>query len=138
MLFGILNGVSIGLLQLESWNSILLEFYQMTKLAIIPFTVLLETLFPEEAIQKRLNVSSRHQAALTSQETAISSSNSLLLCQEPLGGSIPHQKERLCIQIFFKNILGIYPVPISLLLVFSSSDYIHTHMERVTESNIYP
>ncbi|PQQ10783.1 hypothetical protein Pyn_38777 [Prunus yedoensis var. nudiflora] len=44
MLFGILNGISIGLLNLSlGFNSI--GFYQMTKLAIIPFTVLLETLF---------------------------------------------------------------------------------------------
>ncbi|KAF7823386.1 UDP-xylose transporter 1 [Senna tora] len=44
MLFGILNGVSIGFLNLSlGFNSI--GFYQMTKLAIIPFTVLLETLF---------------------------------------------------------------------------------------------
>lgn len=44
VLFGILNGVSIGFLNLSlGFNSI--GFYQMTKLAIIPFTVLLETLF---------------------------------------------------------------------------------------------
>ncbi|XP_009804491.1 UDP-xylose transporter 1-like isoform X1 [Nicotiana tabacum] len=44
MLFGILNGVSIGFLNLSlGFNSI--GFYQMTKLAIIPFTVLLETIF---------------------------------------------------------------------------------------------
>ncbi|GAY38385.1 hypothetical protein CUMW_036290 [Citrus unshiu] len=44
MLFGILNGISIGLLNLSlGFNSV--GFYQMTKLAIIPFTVLLETLF---------------------------------------------------------------------------------------------
>ncbi|KAK6144388.1 hypothetical protein DH2020_021208 [Rehmannia glutinosa] len=43
ILFGILNGVSIGFLNLSlGFNSI--GFYQMTKLAIIPFTVLLETL----------------------------------------------------------------------------------------------
>ncbi|KAL0922545.1 hypothetical protein M5K25_006536 [Dendrobium thyrsiflorum] len=42
--FGILNGCSIGLLNLSlGFNSV--GFYQMTKLAIIPFTVLLETLF---------------------------------------------------------------------------------------------
>uniref|UniRef100_A0A0D6R5V3 Sugar phosphate transporter domain-containing protein n=1 Tax=Araucaria cunninghamii TaxID=56994 RepID=A0A0D6R5V3_ARACU len=42
--FGILNGVSIGLLNLcLGFNSV--GFYQMTKLAIIPCTVLLETLF---------------------------------------------------------------------------------------------
>ncbi|XP_037468272.1 uncharacterized protein LOC119340464 isoform X2 [Triticum dicoccoides] len=37
--FGFLNGISIGLLNL------CLGFYQMTKLAIIPFTMLLETIF---------------------------------------------------------------------------------------------
>ncbi|KAG5603132.1 hypothetical protein H5410_034502 [Solanum commersonii] len=42
--FGILNGSSIGLLNLSlGFNSV--GFYQMTKLAIIPCTVLLETLF---------------------------------------------------------------------------------------------
>ncbi|XXG86009.1 hypothetical protein AAC387_Pa11g1001 [Persea americana] len=42
--FGVLNGVSIGLLNLSlGFNSV--GFYQMTKLAIIPCTVLLETLF---------------------------------------------------------------------------------------------
>ncbi|KAF7153897.1 hypothetical protein RHSIM_Rhsim01G0242700 [Rhododendron simsii] len=42
--FGILNGTSIGLLNLSlGFNSV--GFYQMTKLAIIPFTVLLETIF---------------------------------------------------------------------------------------------
>ncbi|PKA51858.1 putative membrane protein [Apostasia shenzhenica] len=42
--FGILNGCSIGLLNLSlGFNSV--GFYQMTKLAIIPCTVLLETLF---------------------------------------------------------------------------------------------
>lgn len=42
--FGILNGASIGLLNLSlGFNSV--GFYQMTKLAIIPCTVLLETLF---------------------------------------------------------------------------------------------
>ncbi|GER49580.1 nucleotide/sugar transporter family protein [Striga asiatica] len=42
--FGILNGTSIGLLNLSlGFNSV--GFYQMTKLAIIPCTVLLETLF---------------------------------------------------------------------------------------------
>ncbi|KAG0475820.1 hypothetical protein HPP92_012661 [Vanilla planifolia] len=44
VLFGILNGTSIGLLNLSlGFNSI--GFYQMTKLAIIPFTVMLETIF---------------------------------------------------------------------------------------------
>ncbi|XP_052184264.1 UDP-xylose transporter 3-like [Diospyros lotus] len=42
--FGILNGSSIGLLNLSlGFNSV--GFYQMTKLAIIPCTVLLETIF---------------------------------------------------------------------------------------------
>ncbi|KAE8688514.1 hypothetical protein F3Y22_tig00110984pilonHSYRG00162 [Hibiscus syriacus] len=42
--FGILNGMSIGLLNLSlGFNSV--GFFQMTKLAIIPCTVLLETLF---------------------------------------------------------------------------------------------
>lgn len=42
--FGILNGASIGLLNLSlGFNSV--SFYQMTKLAIIPCTVLLQTLF---------------------------------------------------------------------------------------------
>jgi len=72
-----------------------------------------------------------HTAALP--VSPISSSNSL--CIRPLGGSIPHHKERLCIQIFFTS-LGIYPIPISLMFVFSCSDYIYTH-EKVTES-IYP
>ncbi|KAJ1425950.1 putative membrane protein [Sesbania bispinosa] len=44
MLFGFLNGISIGFLNLSlGFNSV--GFYQMTKLAIIPFTVLLETIF---------------------------------------------------------------------------------------------
>ncbi|XP_044431358.1 uncharacterized protein [Triticum aestivum] len=37
--FGFLNGISIGL------HNLCLGFYQMTKLAIIPFTMLLETIF---------------------------------------------------------------------------------------------
>lgn len=42
--FGILNGISIGLLNLSlGFNSV--GFYQMTKLAIIPCTVFLETVF---------------------------------------------------------------------------------------------
>ncbi|KAL5974770.1 hypothetical protein ACLOJK_031441 [Asimina triloba] len=41
--FGVLNGISIGLLNLSlGFNSV--GFYQMTKLAIIPCTVLIETL----------------------------------------------------------------------------------------------
>nr|XP_029122631.1 UDP-xylose transporter 3 isoform X2 [Elaeis guineensis] len=64
--FGILNGISIGLLNLSlGFNSV--GFYQMTKLAIIPCTVLLETLFFRKrfssyqmtnTIQKRFKVSS--------------------------------------------------------------------------------
>ncbi|KAF5799461.1 hypothetical protein HanXRQr2_Chr07g0304771 [Helianthus annuus] len=51
--FGILNGISIGLLNLSlGFNSV--GFYQMTKLAIIPCTVLLETLFFSK--QFRLNL----------------------------------------------------------------------------------
>ncbi|KAG6519782.1 hypothetical protein ZIOFF_023290 [Zingiber officinale] len=42
--FGVLNGISIGLLNLSlGFNSV--GFYQMTKLAIIPCTVFLETAF---------------------------------------------------------------------------------------------
>ncbi|CAH9090681.1 unnamed protein product [Cuscuta europaea] len=56
--FGMLNGTSIGLLNLSlGFNSV--GFYQMTKLAIIPCTVLLETLF------FRKNFSRNVQVALT-------------------------------------------------------------------------
>ncbi|XP_062082104.1 UDP-xylose transporter 1 [Humulus lupulus] len=56
MLFGILNGVSIGLLNLSlGFNSI--GFYQMTKLAIIPFTVLLETLFLKKQFSQKIKLS---------------------------------------------------------------------------------
>ncbi|OAY51603.1 UDP-xylose transporter 1 [Manihot esculenta] len=56
MLFGILNGVSIGLLNLSlGFNSI--GFYQMTKLAIIPFTVLLETLFFKKYFSQNIKCS---------------------------------------------------------------------------------
>ncbi|PKI54672.1 UDP-xylose transporter 3 [Punica granatum] len=49
--FGILNGISIGLLNLSlGFNSV--GFYQMTKLAIIPCTVLLETLFFRKQFSK--------------------------------------------------------------------------------------
>ena len=42
--FAVLNGVSVGFLNLSlAYNSV--GFYQMTKLAIIPLTVLLQTLF---------------------------------------------------------------------------------------------
>ncbi|KAF5199019.1 Udp-xylose transporter [Thalictrum thalictroides] len=54
--FGILNGVSIGLLNLSlGFNSI--GFYQMTKLAIIPFTVLLETIFLKKQFSQKIKLS---------------------------------------------------------------------------------
>ncbi|CAH2060304.1 unnamed protein product, partial [Thlaspi arvense] len=53
VLFGLLNGISIGLLNLSlGFNSI--GFYQMTKLAIIPFTVLLETLFFNKKFSRKI------------------------------------------------------------------------------------
>ncbi|XP_010264662.1 PREDICTED: uncharacterized membrane protein At1g06890-like isoform X1 [Nelumbo nucifera] len=56
MLFGILNGVSIGLLNLSlGFNSV--GFYQMTKLAIIPFTVLLETVFLKKQFSQKIKFS---------------------------------------------------------------------------------
>lgn len=56
VLFGILNGVSIGLLNLSlGFNSI--GFYQMTKLAIIPFTVLLETAFLKKQFSRKIKFS---------------------------------------------------------------------------------
>ncbi|PIN07662.1 Glucose-6-phosphate/phosphate and phosphoenolpyruvate/phosphate antiporter [Handroanthus impetiginosus] len=56
MLFGILNGVSIGLLNLSlGFNSI--GFYQMTKLAIIPFTVMLETIFLKKQFSQKIKFS---------------------------------------------------------------------------------
>ncbi|MFQ6638877.1 hypothetical protein Gotur_015542 [Gossypium turneri] len=56
VLFGILNGVSIGLLNLSlGFNSI--GFYQMTKLAIIPFTVLLETIFLKKQFSQNIKLS---------------------------------------------------------------------------------
>ncbi|XP_047940602.1 UDP-xylose transporter 1 [Salvia hispanica] len=55
-MFGMLNGISIGLLNLSlGFNSI--GFYQMTKLAIIPFTVLLETLFFKKQFSKNIKLS---------------------------------------------------------------------------------
>ncbi|KAE8732997.1 T6D22.12 isoform 1 [Hibiscus syriacus] len=55
MLFGLLNGVSIGLLNLSlGFNSI--GFYQMTKLAIIPFTVLLETIFLKKQFSQMIKL----------------------------------------------------------------------------------
>ncbi|KAG0477566.1 hypothetical protein HPP92_012285 [Vanilla planifolia] len=56
VLFGILNGTSIGLLNLSlGFNSI--GFYQMTKLAIIPFTVMLETIFLKKKFSWDIKVS---------------------------------------------------------------------------------
>ncbi|KAF6167843.1 hypothetical protein GIB67_027621 [Kingdonia uniflora] len=56
VLFGILNGTSIGLLNLSlGFNSI--GFYQMTKLAIIPFTVLLETIFLNKQFSQKIKLS---------------------------------------------------------------------------------
>lgn len=56
VLFGILNGVSIGFLNLSlGFNSI--GFYQMTKLAIIPFTVLLETIFLKKHFSRKIKLS---------------------------------------------------------------------------------
>nr|GMD22383.1 uncharacterized membrane protein At1g06890 [Ipomoea batatas] len=53
--FGILNGTSIGLLNLSlGFNSV--GFYQMTKLAIIPCTVLLETLFFRKKVHRKVQV----------------------------------------------------------------------------------
>lgn len=54
--FGILNGISIGLLNLcLGFNSV--GFYQMTKLAIIPCTVLLETLFFQKDFSRKIQFS---------------------------------------------------------------------------------
>lgn len=54
--FGILNGISIGLLNLSlGFNSV--GFYQMTKLAIIPCTVLLETLFLGKTFSRTIQLS---------------------------------------------------------------------------------
>ncbi|PSR86232.1 Triose-phosphate transporter domain protein [Actinidia chinensis var. chinensis] len=54
--FGILNGTSIGLLNLSlGFNSV--GFYQMTKLAIIPCTVLLETVFFRKQFSRNVQFS---------------------------------------------------------------------------------
>ncbi|OAY70445.1 uncharacterized membrane protein At1g06890 [Ananas comosus] len=54
--FGILNGISIGLLNLSlGFNSV--GFYQMTKLAIIPCTILLETLFFRKRFSRSIQFS---------------------------------------------------------------------------------
>ncbi|XP_010934333.1 UDP-xylose transporter 1 isoform X1 [Elaeis guineensis] len=54
--FGLLNGTSIGFLNLSlGFNSI--GFYQMTKLAIIPFTVLLETIFLKKKFSRSIKLS---------------------------------------------------------------------------------
>ncbi|KAK9682690.1 hypothetical protein RND81_10G089500 [Saponaria officinalis] len=51
--FGILNGISIGLLNLSlGFNSV--GFYQMTKLAIIPCTVFLETVFLQKKFSRSI------------------------------------------------------------------------------------
>ncbi|WOL04323.1 hypothetical protein Cni_G13044 [Canna indica] len=56
VVFGVLNGMSIGFLNLSlGFNSI--GFYQMTKLAIIPFTVLLETVFLKKKFSKSIRLS---------------------------------------------------------------------------------
>ncbi|CAO2199167.1 unnamed protein product, partial [Urochloa humidicola] len=54
--FGVLNGISIGLLNLSlGFNSV--GFYQMTKLAIIPCTVILETLFFRKKFSRNIKLS---------------------------------------------------------------------------------
>lgn len=54
--FGILNGISIGFLNLcLGFNSV--GFYQMTKLAIIPCTVLLETVFLRKIFSRQIQSS---------------------------------------------------------------------------------
>uniref|UniRef100_A0A452YG51 Sugar phosphate transporter domain-containing protein n=1 Tax=Aegilops tauschii subsp. strangulata TaxID=200361 RepID=A0A452YG51_AEGTS len=54
--FGFLNGISIGLLNLcLGFNSV--GFYQMTKLAIIPFTMLLETIFLSKKFSQSIKAS---------------------------------------------------------------------------------
>nr|BAB41206.1 putative glucose-6-phosphate/phosphate-tranlocat or [Oryza sativa Japonica Group] len=54
--FGVLNGISIGLLNLSlGFNSV--GFYQMTKLAIIPCTVILETLFFRKKFSRSIQLS---------------------------------------------------------------------------------
>ncbi|KAH7435268.1 hypothetical protein KP509_06G056800 [Ceratopteris richardii] len=53
--FGLLNGISIGLLNLcLGFNSV--GFYQMTKLAIIPCTVLLETVFLRKVFSRKIQM----------------------------------------------------------------------------------
>eukprot|EP00243_Klebsormidium_subtile_P002732 TRINITY_DN15529_c0_g1_i1.p1 TRINITY_DN15529_c0_g1~~TRINITY_DN15529_c0_g1_i1.p1 ORF type:complete len:348 (+),score=66.76 TRINITY_DN15529_c0_g1_i1:263-1306(+) len=54
--FGILNGASIGLLNLSlGFNSV--GFYQMTKLAIIPFTVFFETILFGKHFSRQVQLS---------------------------------------------------------------------------------
>ncbi|THU54718.1 hypothetical protein C4D60_Mb10t28090 [Musa balbisiana] len=54
--FGVLNGISIGLLNLSlGFNSV--GFYQMTKLAIIPCTVFLETVFLAKKFSRSIQLS---------------------------------------------------------------------------------
>ncbi|KMZ70695.1 putative membrane protein [Zostera marina] len=56
MSFGVLNGISIGLLNLSlGFNSV--GFYQMTKLAIIPCTVVLEVLFFAKKFSRKIQFS---------------------------------------------------------------------------------
>ncbi|XP_052184086.1 UDP-xylose transporter 3 [Diospyros lotus] len=56
MAFGVLNGTSIGLLNLSlGFNSV--GFYQMTKLAIIPCTVILETIFFRKKFSRKVQLS---------------------------------------------------------------------------------
>jgi len=54
--FGALNGISIGFLNLSlGFNSV--GFYQMTKLAIIPCTILLEVLFFSKIFSRNIQLS---------------------------------------------------------------------------------
>ncbi|KAI3925045.1 hypothetical protein MKW98_009695 [Papaver atlanticum] len=54
--FGVLNGISIGLLNLSlGFNSV--GFYQMTKLAIIPCTVFLQTIFFQKKFSRSIQFS---------------------------------------------------------------------------------
>ncbi|KAG8054937.1 hypothetical protein GUJ93_ZPchr0001g30918 [Zizania palustris] len=53
--FGILNGISIGLLNLSlGFNSV--GFYQVTKLAIIPCTICLETIFFRKTFSRSIQM----------------------------------------------------------------------------------
>ncbi|KAJ6395342.1 hypothetical protein OIU77_020576 [Salix suchowensis] len=178
ILFGILNGVSIGLLNLSlGFNSI--GFYQMTKLAIIPFTVLLETLFLKKqfsqkiklslfvllagvgiasvtdlqlnfvgtvlsllaiittcvgqiltsTIQKRLNVSSTQLLYQSAPFQA-----AILFVSGPSSRPIPHQKERLCTQIFFSS-PGVHH-PFMHHICVRELQHIHGYRQDLTMRNI--